>query len=122
MQCCFGVYFESNSQIHISDLDQSHKMYYPSFSLKQELIDKVFHDAKNGIQKQTPSPGAIRMKRYHEKQKELRLQNPVVEECDQCEYTTAKYMTMYRHKREKNILFPRNLAQIVISPTSTPTK
>ena len=80
-------------------------MFYPSLSLKQELIDKVFSGANNGIKKhleQTPSPGAIRAKKHHKKQKELRLQNVVVEECDECDYKTSKYMAMYRHKREKH--------------------
>ena len=94
------------SQIHISDLHQSQNMNYPSLSLKQELIDKVFTGAKHGIQKQleqtTPSPGAIRLKKYYKKEKNLRLQNALVEECDQCEYKTSKYMAMYRHKREKH--------------------
>ena len=76
-------------------------MNYPSLSLKQDLIDEVFY----GVQKQlgqTPSPGAIRMKNHHRKQKERRLQTAVVEECDQCDYKSCKYMALYRHKREKH--------------------
>ena len=80
-------------------------MNYPSLSLKQDLIDKVFSGAKYEIQKQSEqsaSPGSIRFKKY--KQIALRLQNGVVEECDQCEYKTSKYMAMYRHKRENHLV------------------
>ena len=80
-------------------------MNYPSLSLKQDLIDKVFSGTTSGIQKelkQTPSPGSIRLKKYYKEQKELRLQNVLVEECDRCEYKTTKFSAMYRHKREKH--------------------
>ena len=80
-------------------------MNYPSLSLKQDLIDKVFLGAKNGIEKElkpTPSPGSIRIKKYYKKQKELRLQNVLVEECDQCEYKTTRFQAMHKHKREKH--------------------
>ena len=50
--------------------------------------------------KVTPSPGAIRVKEYHQKKKELLLQSPVLEECDQCGFKTSKYLALYRHKRE----------------------
>ena len=77
-------------------------MNYPSLSLKQDLIDKVFSNKKYEIQKelkQTRSSEAIRMKKYRKEQKEQRLQNVVVEKCDQCEYETVKFKAMYRHKR-----------------------
>ena len=82
-------------------------MDYPSLSLKQELIDKIFNGASYEIPKlseQTLSSGAIRMKKHHNRQKELRLQNAVIEECDQCDFKTSKYMAMYRHKREKHLV------------------
>ena len=78
-------------------------MNYPSLSLKQDLIDEVFSGAKCGIQKgsdQSTSPGSIKLKKY----KAPRLQNDLVEECDQCEYKTSKYLAMYRHKREKHLV------------------
>ena len=50
----------------------------------------------------TPSPNAIRVKEYDQKQKELLLRNPVVDECDQCGFKTSKYKAMYRHKRENH--------------------
>ena len=81
-------------------------MNYPSLSLKQHLIDKVFSGAKYQIHKQfegtTLTPGVIRMKKYHKIQKQLRLQNDMVEKCDQCEFKTCKYKAMYRHKRERH--------------------
>ena len=81
-------------------------MNYPSLSLKQDLIDKVFSGTIYGIPRQnekTPSLGAIRMRKISKIQKELRLQNAVVaEECDQCEFKTSKYLAMYRHKRENH--------------------
>ena len=76
-------------------------MNYPSLSLKQDLIDEVFSKKKYGSKKQSE---AIRLKKYHKIQKELRLQSGVVEECDQCEYKTSKYMAMYRHKRENHLV------------------
>ena len=39
---------------------------------------------------------------YHQK-KELRSQSGEVEQCDQCDYKTTKYLAMYSHKREKHI-------------------
>ena len=42
------------------------------------------------------------MKEYHQKKKELLLQSPVLEECDQCGFKTSKYKAMYRHKREQH--------------------
>ena len=84
-------------------------MNYPSLSLKQDLIDEVFSGTKYGTQKQfqqtSPSPGAIRMKKFHTLQKQLRLQSALVEECDQCEFKTSKYLAMYRHKRENHLVF-----------------
>ena len=80
-------------------------MNYPSLSLKQDLIDKVFSNKKNGVQKelnQTPSPGSIRLKQYYKKQKELRLQNVVVDECDKCDYKTTRFQALTKHKREKH--------------------
>ena len=80
-------------------------MNYPSLSLKQDLIDKVFSNKNNGVQKelnQTTSAGSIAVKKYYKKQKELRLQNGLVEECDQCDYKTTKFQAMYKHKREKH--------------------
>ena len=80
-------------------------MNYPSLSLTQDLIDKVFLNKNHEIQKelkQTLSSESIRMKKYYKEQKELRLQNVVVEECDQCEYKTAKFLALYRHTREKH--------------------
>ena len=86
-------------------------MNYPSLSLKQDLIDEVFAGAKNGTQKelkQAPSPGSIRIKKYYKEQKELRLQNVVEEECEECEYKTTKFEAMYRHKREKHSVLKLN--------------
>ena len=81
-------------------------MEYPSLSLKQDLIDRVFSKTNSGIQgdnfKVTPSPGAIRAKLHRQRQKELLLHNPVLEECDQCDFKTSKYKAMYRHKRENH--------------------
>ena len=77
-------------------------MNYPSLSLKQDLIDEVFSDKKYGIKtelKQTASPGSSRLKKIYKEKKELRLQNVVVEECDQCEYKTAKFDALRFHKR-----------------------
>ena len=83
-------------------------MNYPCLSLKQDLIDDVFSGTRYGTQKQvqqtTPLPGAIRMKKYHKMQKQLRLQSGLVEECDQCEFKTSKYEAMYRHKRENHLV------------------
>ena len=69
------------------------------------MIDKVFSNKNNGVQKelnQTTSAGSIAVKKYYKKQKELRLQNGLVEECDQCDYKTTKFQAMYKHKREKH--------------------
>ena len=80
-------------------------MNYLSLSLKQDLIDKVFSKKNNGVQKeqnQTPSPGSISQKKYYKEQNELRLQNVVVDDCDQCDYKTTKFKALYRHKREKH--------------------
>ena len=87
-------------------------MNYPSLSLKQDLIDKVF-SKNNGVQKeqnQTPSPGSILQKKYwsilqkkyYKEQKELRLQNVVVDECDQCDYKSTRFQALTKHKREKH--------------------
>ena len=91
-------------------------MNYPSLSLKQDLIDAAFSGAVYGFQKQQEkslSPGVINkgrlkaardgMKKYLKIQTELRLQSGEVDECDQCEYKTAKFEAMYRHKREKHM-------------------
>ena len=79
-------------------------MNYPRLSLEQDLIDDAFSGVKRGIKKepkQHESPSE-RVKRYHKKQKELKLQNDNVDECDQCEYKTSKYQALYRHKRENH--------------------
>ena len=76
-------------------------MNYPSLSLKQDLIDEVFSKKKKELN-QTASAGSIRLKKYYKEQKELRLQNVVVEECDQCDYKTTRFQGMYKHKREKH--------------------
>ena len=97
-------------------------MNYPSLSLKQDLIDAAFSGATYGFQKQQEkvkvktekslSPGAINKgrlkaalaaKKHLKIQTELRLQSGEVDECDQCEYKTAKFKAMYRHKREKHM-------------------
>ena len=100
-------------------------MNYPSPSLKQDLIDAAFSGAVYGFQKQQEkkqkqqkqqekslSPGAINKgrlkaalaaKKHMKIQTELRLQSGEVDECDQCEYKTAKFKAMYRHKREKHM-------------------
>ena len=93
-------------------------MNYPSLSLKQDLIDqvfsnKVFSNKDNGVQKelkQTASAESIRRNKYYNRnrkiqykeRKELRQQNVLVEECDQCDYKTTKFQAMYKHKREKH--------------------
>ena len=81
-------------------------MEYPSLSLKQDSIDRVFCKTASRIQgddfRATPSPGAMRAKLHDQKQKELLSKNPVLEECDQCDYKTSKYKAMYRHKRERH--------------------
>ena len=79
-------------------------MNYPTLSLKPDLIDKVF-SKKNNVQKeinQTPSPGSIRLKKYYKEQKEVRLQNVVVDECDQCDYKSTRFQALTKHKREKH--------------------
>ena len=81
-------------------------MEYPSLSLKQDSIDRVFSKTNTGIHgdnfKVTPSPGAIRAKLHRQRETELLLRSPVLEECDQCDYKTSKYKAMYRHKRENH--------------------
>ena len=78
-------------------------MNYPSLCLNQDLIDKVFLETKQGI----PRPPVLNKdswsKRYYHKKKESRSQSGEVEECDQCDYKTTKFMAMYGHKREKHI-------------------
>ena len=88
-------------------------MNYPSLSLKQDLIDGVFHSAKYGIQKKlTPSE---RLKKYRKKKIELRSLNVVVEECDQCEFKTSKYKAMYRHQRENHTVSKQNCTECEFS-------
>ena len=80
-------------------------MNYPSLSLKQNLIDEVFTNKECGSQKelkQTTSLGSSKRKKRYKEQKELRLQNVTVEECDQCEFKTTKFQTMRHHKRVKH--------------------
>ena len=83
-------------------------MNYPCLSLKQDLIDEVFsgtrYGTQNQVQQATPSPNAIRRKKYYKMQKQLRLQSGLVEECDRCEFKTSKYEAMYRHKRENHLV------------------
>ena len=97
-------FFKPSSKIHISDCHQLNRMNmnYPSLSLKQGLIDDVFSKKKELTR--TASAGSIRLKKYYKEQKELRLQNVVVEECDQCDYKTTRFQGMYKHKREKHSL------------------
>ena len=108
IQLMAGIIYSSvlmlSSKNHISDFPQQN-VKYPTLSLKQDLIDAAFSGATYGFQKQQEkslSPGAIRMKKYRI-QKELRLQSGEVDECDQCEFKTAKFEAMYRHKREKHM-------------------
>ena len=75
-------------------------MEYPSLSLKQDSIDRLFSGIQDDF-KVTPSPDSRSKKHYH-KQKDLLLQNPVVDECDQCGFKTSKYKALYRHKREQH--------------------
>ena len=111
-----GIIYSSvlmlSSKNHISDFPQQN-VNYPTLSLKQDLIDAAFSGATYGFQKQQEkrfqkqqekslSPGAIRMKKYRIRKK-LRLQSGEVDECDQCEFKTAKFEAMYRHKREKHM-------------------
>ena len=80
-------------------------MEYPSLSLEQDLIDRIFSGEKNPNQedlKKIPLSQSIRMKEYDRKKKKILLENPVVEECDQCGHKTSKYRAMYRHMREKH--------------------
>ena len=74
-------------------------MEYPSLSLKQDSIDRLFSGIQDDF-KVTPSPETSRFKVHYHKQKELLSQNPILEECDQCGFKTSKYKAMYRHKRE----------------------
>ena len=85
-------------------------MNYPSLSLKQDLIDEVFYGAQKQLE-QTPSPESIRIKKhflafrqrkYYKEQKESRLQNVVVEQCDQCEFQTTKFDALRVHKKVKH--------------------
>ena len=89
-------------------------MEYPSLSLKQDSIDRVFCKTASRIQgddfRATPSPGAMRAKLHDQKQKELLSKNPVLEECDQCDYKTSKYKAMYRHKRERHTVVKQKCA------------
>ena len=138
-QLMAGIIYSSvlmlSSKNHISDFPQQN-VNYPTLSLKQDLIDAAFSGATYGFQKQQEkslSPGAIRMKKGRLKaardrmkkhlkiQTELRLQSGEVDECDQCEYKTAKFEAMYRHKREKHMGLEKN-AQIVITPIFTQTE
>ena len=114
-----------SSKNHISDFPQQN-VNYPTLSLKQDLIDAAFSGATYGFQKQQEkrfqkqqekslSPNLIRinkgrlkaardrMKKHLKIQTELRLQSGEVDECDQCEFKTAKFEAMYRHKREKHM-------------------
>ena len=77
----------------IAEYQSSNNMEYPSLSLKQASIDKSFSKIQDDF-KVTPSPGAIRVKEYHQKKKELLLQSPVLEECDKCGFKTSKYLAM----------------------------
>ena len=106
-QLMAGIIYSSvlmlSSKNHISDFPQQN-VNYPTLSLKQDLIEAAFSGATYGFQKQQEkslSPGAIRMKKYRI-QKEL-MQSGEVDECDQCEFKTAKFEAMYRHKREKHM-------------------
>ena len=58
----------------IAEYQSSNNMEYPSLSLKQASIDKLFSKIQDDFKVQ-PSPGAIRVKEYHQKKKELLLQN-----------------------------------------------
>ena len=94
-------------------------MDYPSLCLNQDLIDKVFLETKQVTPRhQYVNPKALWSKKnYHQyvkskaswskenyrQKKELRSQSGEVEECDQCDYKTTKYMAMYVHKRVQHI-------------------
>ena len=67
-------------------------MDYPSLSLKQDVIDQAFSSELK------PSR-TLYFKEYLKQQKENMLKNPVMEECDQCDYKTINHHCMFQHKR-----------------------
>ena len=73
--------FVNSDNFHLDNME------YPSLSLEQDLIDRIFSGEKNPKQedlKKIPLSQSIRMKEYDRKKKKILLENPVVEECDQC--------------------------------------
>ena len=74
-------------------------MNYPSLSLKQDLIEQFFSEAKYGTKKLMKKQS---MKKYYKEQKEKSLQKVVVEECGECDYKSSKFKAMYRHMKEKH--------------------
>ena len=77
---------------YISDLYHQDTMDYPSFSLKQDVIDQTFSSELK------PSR-MLYFKEYRKQQKESMLKNPVVEKCDQCDYQNINQRYMFQHKR-----------------------
>ena len=82
-------------------------MDYPSLSLKQDVIDQAFSSElqpfrsmyKKKYSKEEKENQSMYSKKYRKKQKEKMLQNPVAEECDQCDYKTSNHFYMFQHKR-----------------------
>ena len=90
-------------------------MNYPRLSLKQHLIDEVFHGAKSVIEKELRQTPSESLKKYHKEKIELISLNVVTEKCEQCEYKTSKYKAMYRHKREKHTVLKLNCTDCAFS-------
>ena len=74
-------------------------MDYPNLSLKQDVRDQAFSDELQPSRsmymkenrKEQKENQSMYSKKYRKKQKEKMLQNPVAEECDQCDYKTSNH-------------------------------
>ena len=88
-------------------------MNYPSLSLTQDMIDKIFSETKQVVARSKPQAETKKTisARYYRKMKEIRALSGEVEECDQCDYKTTKFMAMYAHKREKHIGVKKKCAE-----------
>ena len=102
-------------------------MEYPSLSLNQDLIDRLFSGLKYGAKDESGknvSPTSTmtnnhlrsgmkkydidivkdrkKAMKYERIQKENRLKKPTLKECDQCDFKTLKSWPMFYHKKQKH--------------------